>query len=163
MLMTWLPFGLSYDYVVDIAGISISSAEKFGLLVIQLFLHYAYMRLAVALPAASVDEKLGVWGAWRITRGHGLRLFAASYVAYVPFVVAASLGVNLYEGWVGEEYAWPDSPASPDFHWPVMIGSLFEDSSRLLEFALDVVIATLVFRRITGWAPAQDKLVERFD
>lgn len=48
-------------------------------------------RLQLLLVASAVDDRLGPLGAWRLTRGHGVRILAGTLLSVLPAGGAASL------------------------------------------------------------------------
>ena len=70
-------------------------------------LAYVILRWSMVFPAISVGERLGFAGSWRLTRGHGGRIFLTTVLIFLPlFAVAAAvisivgLGTALGPGYV---------------------------------------------------------------
>jgi len=62
----------------------------------SLIIMIAMLRFSFVFPAAAVDETYGLAMSWRHTKGQALRLFVASLLIAMPFVVVTSLVGGLF-------------------------------------------------------------------
>ncbi|HIP76891.1 MAG TPA: hypothetical protein EYH07_00285 [Kiloniellaceae bacterium] len=163
LLPIWFPLLIADTYVEEIAGITLSDTEEWARFGLGVFASYLYLRLALALTATSVDEDFGLLHSWRASRGQGLRIFAASIIAYVPLAITITACERFYEGWAGYEYAWPDGPEDPTFGWHLMLANVFDDGFRYLTLTLDLIILSSAFSHLTGWSLDRREILERFE
>ena len=71
-------------------------AENAGLTVPLLFIVMivtvlAYARLLLLLPAAAIDERLTIQGAWQLTRGLGGRMFGIAVLPLIPILFVSAI------------------------------------------------------------------------
>lgn len=84
-------------------------------LLAYLVLMYLAIRFCLVFPAVAVDQKLGLRGSWRLTRGRaGLKLYAVLYVLYLICMNAILflffMGTSIFGYFVTRPGVLPDSP-----------------------------------------------------
>ena len=112
--------------------------------VLMLIVWYLFLRLSFVFPAQAVDEKYGLGDSWRHTRGNGLRLMAISFLtiapAYLVATIAMALLVSLADLIGGVAGA-------------VVASVVLAVAITIVVVALTVTLASVAFRRATGWVP----------
>lgn len=143
------------------------------LTVFPFYLIYMYFitRLSLVFPAVAVDQKLGLGGSWRLTRGGaGFKLYAVFVVMTIVFTIAISVIIALVSS--AASLFWltpgglPRGPVQVDtlslmiLQAPVLIVTL------VLEYlAFAIVIASLAsaYAQLSGWGAPRQEILERFE
>lgn len=140
---------------------------------LYLLLLYISLRLALVFPAVSVDQRLGLAGSWRMTRGNSLRFFAAMILIVLPVIAAVmifgsfltGLFVSTLDvgepggGLVGQDGSL-NVGAMVLFFGPTMIFSL---AVQYIAFALVAAAVAKVYAQFSGWSEASEEVLKRFD
>jgi len=143
------------------------------LIIFPFYLIYMYFitRLSLVFPAVSVDQKLGLGGSWRLTRGGaGFKLYAVFLVMTVVFIIAASVVLALV-GTVANLF-WlapgnlPQDPGQMDTlsimitQAPVLIVTLVLE---YLAFAIAIASLASAYAQLSGWGGPREEILERFE
>ncbi len=146
-----------------------------GLILVLIFpfylvLMYLVTRFSLVFPAVSVDQKLGLGGSWRLTRGNGLKLYAVLIVITILTIVCSAIAMTIINTIVTLLWHGLDSvPASAgETDWitvaaaiaPTMIlGLAFE----YLGFALIIAAVAAAYAHLSGWGAPRQDILERFE
>jgi hypothetical protein len=142
------------------------------LLLLVFYLVYLYFvtRLSLVFPAGAVDQKLGLGGSWRLTRGaSGFKLYALLIVIVLLCLVGILVVTFVASTLVALLWVAPRFPAQPgDVDWitvavsaaPMAIIGLLAE---FLSFALIVVALASAYAQLTGWGSPRAEILERFE
>lgn len=132
-----------------------------------LLLFWVVARLSLVYPALSIDQKLGLAGAWRLSRGSGLKLVGILVVIFlvvmlVGAVGATVLGTNVNVALGGVVVLAPGV---------TMLDALIERGPALLWGALVSVVGygltmgayASAFAQLSGWGAPRQDILERFE
>jgi len=67
---------------------------QFGAALIVIMVLMTFSRLSILLPAAAIDDRLGIKDCWLLTRRNGLRLFSIVVVPTLPVSLAQVVAVS---------------------------------------------------------------------
>jgi hypothetical protein len=160
------PQNLDFSGLASYAGVLVPLFFVF-----YLFYLYLVTRLSLVFPAVAVDQRLGLAGAWRLTRGaSGFKLYALLVVITILCLLVAMLGNALFGAVLAQLWIGPDG--LPDmaggdawisiaiFSVPVMIfGLIFE----YIGFALIIAAIAKAYGTLSGWGGPRAEILERFE
>ncbi|WP_193366572.1 hypothetical protein [Pelagibius marinus] len=142
------------------------------LLLFPAYLIYFYflLRLSLVFPAVAVDQKLGLGGSWRLTRGAaGFKLYAVYAVLVIVLLIAIMIAMFVVNAIVGLFWFGPDfsqDPADIDVvavlasQAPsLVLGLIFE----YLGFAIMIAALAGAFAQLSGWGGPREEILERFE
>jgi hypothetical protein len=89
-------------------GGALSALAPFVILATFISAAMAYGRLLPLLPAAAVDDPIGVQECWQLTAGNGLRLFLIGVLPILPLAVMAIAVTQLLD-WMAAGVALADT------------------------------------------------------
>lgn len=148
------PFDFTPLVIVVLGGIGIA-------------LVYVMARLSLVFPAVAVDQKLGLLGAWRLSRGSGLKLFGLLIILFVIMIVFALVGsmilgtdFNINIG--GGAEVLPGATASEMLATnavSVVWGTLVS----LVGSALIAAAFAFAYAQLSGWGGPRQEILERFE
>ncbi len=140
---------------------------------LYLLLLYVSLRLALVFPAVSVDQRLSLAGSWRLTRGNGLRFFAAMILTMLPVVFAVMLFGSFFSnllvssidlGQPGGGLIGPDGSLSLTamalFFGPTMVFSIIV---QYIAFGLVAAAVAKVYAQFSGWSETGEDMLKRFE
>lgn len=153
----------------------VAMLSQLGILVPLIFFFYLlYMyfvtRFSLVFPAVAIDQKLGLGGSWRMTRGSGLKLYLVLVVITVLSLVAVmvtTLIINsLIAAFSGGLSTLPSDPA--EITWvtialtsaPSAVISLL---SEYLGLALIIAAITAAYAQLSGWGGPREEVLQRFE
>ena len=133
-------------------------------------LTFIMARLSFVFPAVSVDEVYRLRHAWTHTKGQGLRLIGATFLAAAPMVAlvwaaSAILGALLFAAPVampGQEGLSPEAQAQAFVAanlGALMLTQAIGAAINYVLMALMVSVISIAFRTCTGWVPAAGRAV----
>ncbi len=184
LLMIALPLGVSFYAMIGSTVLSIGSGLEIpnlqsvaptGPMVLSIFvlffvLMYLATRFSLVFPAVSVDQKLGLGGSWRLTRGSGLKLYAVLIVITILTVVCTLVAMLVFNSLIALLWFQPEtlSTESADVDWvsfaiskaPTWIGSLLLE---YLSFALIIAAVAKAYAHLSGWGAPRAEILERFE
>lgn len=142
------------------------------LLLFPAYLVYLYflLRLSLVFPAVAVDQKLGLGGSWRLTRGAaGFKLYAVYAVLTIVLFIAIMIAmfvVNAISGllWFGpglsQDPGEIDVIAVVASQAPTLILTLVFE---YLSFAIMIAALAGAFAQLSGWGGPREEILERFE
>jgi hypothetical protein len=102
---------------------------------------YLFVRLALVLPAVSVeDRRMGLSGSWGATRGHGLHLLALG--------VLVVLGLGLFGAVAGLVMAALTSAFDPEGTGALLVVAALDSIIDLASAILGAAVGAVVYRRL---------------
>lgn len=132
MLVTWI--GAVAFVAVLLSALPKSVGDGLGVLVppvAMVFSTYLFARWAVVFPAAAVDARMDLKGAWELTRGNGLRMM----------VIAGGLPWALrYASW----WLYRDEPALAEVVLITILGTAL--------IAVEIAALSLAYRALSSQA-----------
>jgi len=167
---TFLTLGADVQQDPSVASMRIFSTIPLVFLVYFVALYFM-TRFSLVFPAVSVDQKLGLGGSWRLTRGSsGFKLYAA----LIALSVVSAIGVGVITSVVSAVFslfyfvpgAIPENPEDLNItamalsFAPTMIVALVLDY-----LALAVIIAAVAgaYAQLSGWGGPREEILERFE
>ncbi|WP_422369021.1 hypothetical protein [Pelagibius sp.] len=149
--------------------------SHFGILVPLLFFFYLiYMyfvtRFSLVFPAVATDQKLGLGGAWRITRGSGLKLYLVLVVitvlSLVTVIIITLIMNSLTAVFFGGFSALPSNPA--EVTWVTIVltsapSAVIGLLSEYLGLALIIAAITSAYAQLSGWGGPREEVLQRFE
>lgn len=136
-------------------------------LVLSVALLYALTRLSLTFPALSVDQRLGLAGSWRLTRGNGMKLFGAFVAILVATLLAGALGSGILGGQfsinIGGGIEMPPGATLADIlldQGPAEIWSILVS---LVTLGLLTGAYAEAFAQLSGWGAPRQDILERFE
>lgn len=153
-----------------------SSAARVFLMVpvtfaVYLILLYFLIRLALVFPAVALDQKLGLSGSWRLTRGNGLKLYLAMILVIIPVVVATMIGGALLSSFL---FVGLDQPHASlvgpggGFDWMTLAliaapATVFSVLVQYVTFGLIVAAFAKAYAHLSGWGGPREEVLQRFE
>lgn len=132
-----------------------------------LALLYVLTRLSLVFPALSVDQKLGLAGSWRLTRGRGRTLFGIFLAIMLVTMLIGALGSSILGGQFsisigGEIEVAPGATVmetllrhAPTLFWNSLVS--------LLGFGLITAAYAEAYAQLSGWGGPRQEILERFE
>lgn len=132
-----------------------------ALLLIVLSVPYVLARLSFVFPAAAVDERYGLHHSWSHTKGQGLRLIAALFLAAVPIMLSTGIVSGTVGAWLLHDLSQAETEQAVYAYIGENLGSILLVQAVLvalnfLMMAVLVSVVSLAFRDTTGWVPAEE-------
>lgn len=132
-----------------------------------LVLLWVLARLSLVFPALSVDQKLGLTGAWRLTRGSGWKLFGILLVIFFATAIAGALGAAV----VGADFNISIGGITVLAPGVTIVDALIDDAPALLWSAVISVIGygllmgayASAFAQLSGWGLPRQDILQRFE
>jgi hypothetical protein len=151
------------------AGAGPTGGWIFGAAVVGLLLlFYLFIRLSLVYPAVSMDDRLGLRGSWRVTRGNSIKLFGVLVLLFLALVliVLAGWAITGGKGEIGTTAVVV--PGGPDADWK---GGLLANAPQQLWhlvanfLAGGMMIGALAsaYAQLTGWSGPREEILERFE
>jgi hypothetical protein len=142
------------------------------LLLFPIYLIYFYflLRLSLVFPAVSVDQKMGLGGSWRLTRGAaGFKLYAVYAVLTIVLLIAIMIAMFVVNAVIGLLWFGPglsQNPGEIDMVAVIasqapslILGLVFE----YLGFAIMIAALAGAFAQLSGWGGPREEILERFE
>lgn len=185
MLLLWVPFlvvGFAFlgtataSLMTDPAVADYDRLADLGLAVLTLipfYFVYLYfiLRLSLIFPAVAVDQKLGLGGSWRLTRGGtGFKLYGVFAVLAIVILIAMIVILALVNGLSGLFWLTPGAlPADPaDMNVMAMVATaapavIVTLLLEYLAFAMMIVALASAYAQLSGWGAPREEILERFE
>ncbi len=140
-------------------------------IVIYFVFMYFVTRLSLVFPAVAVDQKLGLGGSWRLTRGAaGFKLYAVFILLTLALLIGLALLMFLVSSIFSFAVLAPNilaqDPAAIDVTTlllaqtpTLIIGLVFQ----YLGSAIMIVALASAYAQLTGWGGPRAELLERFE
>jgi len=128
---------------------------------------YVLARLSLVFPALSVDERLGLAGSWRLSRGCGLRLvgillailaFTALFAIVGSAVLGRSISINIGGGIEippGASILEVLIAEAPALVWSALVS--------VCSFGLTTAAYASAYAQLSGWGAPREEILERFE
>lgn len=139
-------------------------------LIFYLVFLYFMTRLSLVFPAAAVDQKLGLAGSWRLTRGSGLKLYAVLIVITILVFLGSAIGIFVInsvtalvygaENLVAMDQGRLDWVSVALFSTPSFLGGL---AFQYLGLALLIGALSAAYAKLSGWGGTREDILERFE
>ena len=159
----------------DIQDPDIAMTRALGIIptvfLVYVVVMYFVTRLSLVFPAVSVDQKLGLRGSWRLTRGsNGFKLYAAlivlSIVCAFAVMIIMFIVSSIFSFFLFLPGAVPSSPEEFDIlaillsSAPTLIIAL---ALEYLVFALLIAALAGAYAHLSGWGGPREDILERFE
>lgn len=136
-------------------------------LVLSVALLYALTRLSLTFPALSVDQRLGLAGSWRLTRGNGMKLFGAFVAILIATLLAGALGSGILGGQfsinIGGGIEMPPGATLADILLDQGPAEIWSISVSLVTLGLLTGAYAEAFAQLSGWGAPRQDILERFE
>ena len=132
-----------------------------------LVLLWVLSRLSLVYPSLSVDQKLGLAGAWRLSRGCGLKLVGIVVVIFLATIIAGALGAAV----VGADLSINIGGSVVLLPGVTLADALIDQGPALVWSALIAVIGygltmgayASAFAQFSGWGAPRQDILQRFE
>lgn len=153
----------------------ISMLSQLGILVPMIFFFYLFYmyfvtRFSLVFPAVAIDQKLGLGGSWRMTRGSGLKLYLVLIVITVLSLVAVmvlTLIINSVAAvFSAGLFAFPSNPAEVTWVTIALTSAPTAALGLLSEYlglALIIAAITAAYAQLSGWGGPSEEVLQRFE
>ncbi len=160
LIVTAISYGFTLLYgpfVAPIATDGSAPSPWLGLLLMFMLLFgtYVVLRLSFVFPAVAVDESYRFADSWRHTKGQGLRLMAAMFLALLPAMAGIMIILQFLLNVMGP-LSGPATSMEPGADGSFIMGptaQLIDLVLRYLLIALSLSVISTAFRTCTGWVP----------
>lgn len=160
--------GSALDLESNAANVILLVPVTFG---VYLILLYFLIRLALVFPAVALDQKLGLSGSWRMTRGSGLKLYIAMILIVIPVMLATMIGGTLLSSILFISLDQPELSlvgAEGGFDWvtlaliaaPTMVFSIL---IQYVTFGLIIAAFATAYAQLSGWGGPREEVLQRFE
>lgn len=184
-LLLWLPLiavGIAFfgsaavSLMSDPEAVNAEGLGALGLAILLLFpvyLIYLYfiLRLSLVFPAVAVDEKLGMRGSWRLTRGStGFKLYGVFVVLAIVLLIGTIIVLMLAN--MLSALFWLAPGSLPQVagdsalitliltQAPTMVLTLLLE---YLGFATMIAALASAYAQLSGWGAPRQEILERFE
>ncbi|NIA67986.1 hypothetical protein HBA54_05220 [Pelagibius litoralis] len=138
---------------------------------LYLILLYFSARLALVFPAVTLDQKLGLLGSWRLTRGSGFKLYIAMILIVIPVIVSVMIGGAFLGGLVFTNLDQPGlslitADGGLDLVTLALIAApatIFSVVVQYVTFGLIVAAFAKAYAQLSGWGGPRQEVLERFE
>ena len=132
-----------------------------------LVLLWVLARLSLVYPALAVDRKLGLVGAWRLSRGSGLKLLGIQVVIFLVTLLAGVIGAAVLGGGFkislgassvlapGMTVADALIDRGPAIVWSALVS--------IAGYGLIMGAYASAFAQLSGWGAPRREILERFE
>ena len=131
---------------------------------------YLSSRLGLALPAVAVDEKLGLRGAWRLTRGGTALRLLGIMIATITFMFLLALVGSMFTGQqvhigtgLPSDLVLPPNPSLTDVIVAVLPSLVASALVSYIGFGLLTGAYAHAYARLSGWDSPRQEVLERFE
>jgi|GEM_PF-5451894 len=138
---------------------------------VYLFFMYVLTRLSLVFPAVSVDQKLGLGGSWRLTRGsNGFKLFAVFIVLTILCFFAALLLTFLISSVFSLFLFLPGITPGDAGQFDILAFVVAAAPTFIIVLALEYLVVALyvaalagAYAQVSGWGGPRKEILERFE
>jgi len=132
-----------------------------------LIMFYLLARFSLIFPAVSLDQKLGIAGSWRLTRGNGWRLtgFILAVLAFTllaALVGAVILGGNISIN-IGGSIEVPPGVSAVDVLLAEAPALIWSTLVSIVGFGLATAAFASAYAQLGQWGTARQEILERFE
>ncbi len=160
LIVTAISYGFTLLYGPFVAPIVTDGSAPspwLGLLLMFMLLFgtYVVLRLSFVFPAVAVDESYRFADSWRHTKGQGLRLMAAMFLALLPAMAGIMIILQFLLNVMGP-LSGPATSMDPGADGSFTMGptaQLIDLVLRYLLIALSLGVISTAFKTCTGWVP----------
>jgi hypothetical protein len=134
-----------------------------------LLLLYVAARLSLVFPAVSVDQKLGLRGSWRLTRGSGLTLCGVFLAILLLILLAVVVGSTILGQSISINIGGgADLVIAPgDSLWDIVIDNappmIWAALVSYAGFGLLTAAYASAYAQLSGWGGPRADILERFE
>jgi hypothetical protein len=160
---------ISITYVMSDGGGGFGSGSWMAVLGLLGFLGLLWVlaRLSLVYPALAVDQKLGFAGAWRLTRGRGLKLLGILVVIFFATTLTGALGAAL----TGADFSIGVGGIAVLTPGIGLVEALLAEAPVMLWSAVISVIGygltmgacASAFAQLSGWGAPRQDILQRFE
>jgi hypothetical protein len=163
-------FGLSLlAGLTPAAGAGPTGGWIFGAAVVGLLLlFYLLIRLSLVYPAVSMDDRLGLRGSWRVTRGNSIKLLGVLILLFLALVLIMLMGSAITGGKVEIGTTSVLVPGGPEADWTGILlanapQQLWNLLANFLAGGLMIGALASAYAQLTGWSGPREDILERFE
>ena len=136
-----------------------------------LVIMYLLTRLSLVFPAVSVDEKLGLGGSWRLTRGaNGFKLYAVFIVLTIVCLIAVMVAMFIVSAVFSFFLFLPGALPSGAGELDILAVVLSSIPTLIVALALEYLVLAIflaalakAYAQVSGWGGPQGDILERFE
>jgi hypothetical protein len=160
---------ISITYVMLDGGGGFGSGSWMAVLGLLGFIGLLWVlaRLSLVYPALAVDQKLGFAGAWRLTRGRGLKLLGILVVIFFATTLTGALGAAL----TGADFSIGVGGIAVLTPGIGLVEALLAEAPVMLWSAVISVIGygltmgacASAFAQLSGWGAPRQDILQRFE
>ena len=133
-----------------------------------LLLFYLFVRLSLVYPAVSMDDRLGLRGSWRLTRGNSMKLLGVLVLLILVLILVMLVGSAVTGEQIEIGSAALLAAAGAEADWT---GILLANAPRqlwglvanFLFFGLMTGTLTSAYAQLTSWGSPRAEILERFE
>lgn len=149
--------------------------SRLGFLLPLIFLFYPFYmyfvtRFSLVFPAIAIDQKLGLGGSWRMTRGSGLKLYLVLVVISImiifAFVVIGMIVNSMVFMLLGGLGAFTEGAG--EVNWVIIAltaapSTILGLLTQCLGLTLIIAAITAAYAQLSGWGGPREEVLQRFE